>query len=88
MAEFFRLTASDQDATWPFKMDKTRNYDENRLATGIKLANAAHLRARRARDPNYRGMGTTIVTVHFADGGGLRRSRRRQPGLPLPRAAS
>ena len=39
MAEFFRLTSQDQDVTWPYKMDKARNYDENRLATGIKLAN-------------------------------------------------
>src|SRR3954467_13433740 len=39
MGEFFKMTGKDQDATWPNKMDKTRNYDENRLATGIKLAN-------------------------------------------------
>jgi protein phosphatase len=47
-------------------MDKTRNYDENRLATGIKLANARIYEAA-SGDPNYRGMGTTIVTVHFAE---------------------
>ncbi|MGZ3445536.1 MAG: Stp1/IreP family PP2C-type Ser/Thr phosphatase [Myxococcaceae bacterium] len=67
IAEFFRLTSSDRDMTWPFKMDKTRNYDENRLATGIKLANARIYEAA-SGDPNYRGMGTTIATVHFADG--------------------
>jgi serine/threonine protein phosphatase PrpC len=58
LGEFFKMTSRDQDATWPFKMDKTRNYDENRLATGIKLANS---------DSKYKGMGTTIVTVHFAN---------------------
>jgi serine/threonine protein phosphatase PrpC len=66
LAEFFRLTSTDRDVTWPFKMDKNRNYDENRLATGIKLANARIYEAA-SGDPNYRGMGTTIATVHFAE---------------------
>ena len=63
--EFF-VRSKDDDATWPFKMDKHRNYDENRLATGIKLANARIYEAA-SGDPNYRGMGTTIATVHFAE---------------------
>ena len=66
LAEFFRITSTDRDVTWPFKMDKNRNYDENRLATGIKLANARIYEAA-SGDPNYRGMGTTIATVHFAE---------------------
>ncbi|NOK20358.1 Stp1/IreP family PP2C-type Ser/Thr phosphatase [Corallococcus carmarthensis] len=66
LGEFFRLTSKDQDATWPFKMDKQRNYDENRLATGIKLANA-RIFERATADTKYKGMGTTIVSVHFAD---------------------
>jgi PPM family protein phosphatase len=65
LADFFKMTGKDHDATWPFKMDKTRNYDENRLATGIKLANA-RIFERAATDTRYKGMGTTIVTVHFA----------------------
>src|SRR5437870_1179924 len=40
LAEFFRLSGRDHDATWPFKMDKARGYDENRLITGVKLANS------------------------------------------------
>jgi protein phosphatase len=64
LAEFFKMTSKDQDATWPYKMDKTRNYDENRLATGIKLANI-RIFERASTDAKYRGMGTTIVTVHF-----------------------
>ena len=47
-------------------MDKTRNYDENRLATGIKLANMRIFETRRSASTKYKGMGTTIVTVHFA----------------------
>ncbi|RKG66226.1 Stp1/IreP family PP2C-type Ser/Thr phosphatase [Corallococcus sp. CA054B] len=68
LGEFFRLTSKDQDATWPFKMDKQRNYDENRLATGIKLANA-RIFERATVDSKYKGMGTTIVSVHFAENG-------------------
>jgi PPM family protein phosphatase len=66
MAEFFKMTSRDQDATWPYKMDKTRNYDENRLATGIKLANV-RIFEKASTEQKYKGMGTTIVTVHFAN---------------------
>lgn len=65
LAEFFRLTSKDQDATWPFKMDKARNYDENRLATGIKLANM-RIYEKASAEARYKGMGTTIVSIHFA----------------------
>src|SRR3954468_7076698 len=58
LGEFFKMTSRDQDATWPCKMDKTRNYDENRLATGIKLANAK-IYERASGDSKYKGMGTT-----------------------------
>jgi protein phosphatase len=64
MGEFFRMTARDQDATWPYKMDKSRNYDENRLATGIKLANV-RIFERASSEQKFRGMGTTIVSVYF-----------------------
>ena len=48
LREFFRATSADPEATWPYKMDKARGYEENRLITGIKLANlriheAAHI---------------------------------------------
>ncbi|MHB8876270.1 MAG: Stp1/IreP family PP2C-type Ser/Thr phosphatase [Myxococcaceae bacterium] len=65
LAEFFKLTARDTDATWPYKMDKARNYDENRLATGIKLANM-RIFEKASAEQKYKGMGTTIVTVYFA----------------------
>ena len=66
LAEFFRMTSRDEDATWPFKMDKARNYDENRLATGIKLANKS-IFDKASADQKYKGMGTTIVSVHFTN---------------------
>jgi protein phosphatase len=43
-------------------MDKTRGYQENRLITGIKLANLRIFEAAQ-RDPRQRGMGTTIVAI-------------------------
>jgi protein phosphatase len=66
MAEFFRMTSQDHEITWPYKMDKTRNYDENRLATGIKLANV-RIYQKASSDQKYKGMGTTIVSVYFAN---------------------
>jgi protein phosphatase len=67
ISEFFRMSSKDQDCTWPYKMDKTRNYDENRLATGIKLANRTIFERAQA-DAKYRGMGTTVVSVYFVNG--------------------
>ena len=60
--EFFDATAKDPDATWPYKMDKHRGYEENRLITAIKLANLRIFEAAQ-REPKFRGMGTTMVTV-------------------------
>jgi len=68
MAEFFRTTGRDEDATWPFKMDPAHGYDENRLLTGVKLANL-RIFERAATDQRLRGMGTTIVTVSFPRSG-------------------
>ena len=65
LGEFFKMTSKDQDATWPYKMDKSRNYDENRLATGVKLANV-RIFEKASNDQKFKGMGTTIVGVHFA----------------------
>ncbi len=69
MAEFFRLTGRDEDATWPYKLDPKKTYDENRLITGVKLANLRiHERAR--TDERLHGMGTTIVSASFPRDGG------------------
>jgi protein phosphatase len=65
MAEFFRMTSQDQEITWPYKMDKQKNYDENRLATGIKLANM-RIFEKASAEQKYKGMGTTIVGAYFA----------------------
>src|SRR5215472_14841177 len=64
ISEFFQLTSQDEDATWPFKMDKSKSYDENRLATGIKLANT-RIYERGTAENRYKVMGTTIAAVYF-----------------------
>lgn len=66
VAEFFRMTDRDEEATWPYKMDKERNYEENRLATAVKLSNS-RIWQQSQTDSERRGMGTTIVTL-FVNG--------------------
>jgi len=68
MAEFFRMTGRDEEATWPYKMDPARSYDDNRLLTAVKLANL-RIFERAASDPRLKGMGTTIVAASFPKGG-------------------
>ncbi|MCS6799393.1 MAG: Stp1/IreP family PP2C-type Ser/Thr phosphatase [Myxococcota bacterium] len=70
LRDFFAATANDPEATWPYKMDKSRGYEENRLITGIKLANLRIYEAQQ-RDPKLRGMGTTIVAALVVDEGVL-----------------
>jgi len=70
LREFFRATAADPEATWPYKMDKSRGYEENRLITGIKLANLRIYEAAQ-RDPKLRGMGTTVAGMLVVDDGVL-----------------
>ncbi len=62
LANFFIDTARDREITWPFKEDKALTYDENRLITGVKLANRRVFETAQS-DPRYRGMGTTIVSL-------------------------
>ena len=61
LAEFFQHT-KDEDATWPYKMDRLLSYPENRLVCGIKLANYRIFEAA-AQDIRFKGMGTTIVAL-------------------------
>jgi PPM family protein phosphatase len=68
LAEFFRLTGRDEDATWPFAADPARRLEENRVMTGVKLANL-RVFERAGADERLRGMGTTLVCAHFERGG-------------------
>lgn len=66
IAGFFDRTGRDEDATWPYKMDRSRSYEENRLVTGIRLANL-RIFERAQLDAKYKGMGTTIVSIYFTE---------------------
>ncbi len=67
VAQFFEDTADDRDLTWPYKMEKDLNYQENRLAASIKLANLRIFEEAEG-NPGQHGMGTTIVATHIANG--------------------
>jgi len=69
MAEFFRLTGRDDEATWPWREDPARRHDENRVLTAVRLANL-RIFERASSDERLRGMGTTLVCAHFERGGG------------------
>jgi serine/threonine protein phosphatase PrpC len=59
IASFFRATQSE-DATWPFHFDPHLSMAENRLITGIKLANKQIFDASLSNHAVH-GMGTTVV---------------------------
>ena len=67
LGEYYQRT-KDEEATWPYKMDPTLGYIENRLACGIKLANNRIFDSS-ARDVRFKGMGTTLVTLLVNDDG-------------------
>jgi protein phosphatase len=82
LGEFYQRT-KDEDATWPYKMDRQLSYVENRLVCGIKLANWKIYEAA-TKDPRCKGMGTTLVAclisgdkVYFAHVGDSRGYRIR-----------
>jgi len=62
MREFFAATTDDPDRTWPYKMDRSKGYEENRLITGIMLSNLRIFESAKT-NPGQRGMGTTIVAM-------------------------
>ncbi len=62
ISEFYQRTREDEDVTWPYKMDRSLSYVENRLVCAIKLANLRIFETS-CRDIRYKGMGTTIVAT-------------------------
>jgi protein phosphatase len=66
VVEYFKSTAEEQILTWPFKVDRGNRADVTRLVTAVKLANLKIHEAAQ-RDPQCKGMGTTIVAAVFLD---------------------
>jgi PPM family protein phosphatase len=65
---FCKDTRDDPEVTWPYKMDRSRQYEENRLVTAIKYANVRIFDAAK-KEPKYHGMGTTITALYFVEEG-------------------
>lgn len=68
VSQFFKDTAEDDEITWPFKMDRQKKYEENRLVTAIKYANL-RIYEEALANAKKKGMGTTIVAVNFTNDG-------------------
>ena len=66
--EFFKSTADDPERTWPYRMDRARGYEENRLITGIKLSNL-RIFEHAQQNKGQRGMGTTVVSLFAVEDG-------------------
>jgi protein phosphatase len=64
IVDFFRATAVE-DVTWPFHFDARLSEEENRLLTGIRIANRQIIE-RSARLRECHGMGTTVVGALFS----------------------
>ena len=64
ISEFFRTTANE-DVTWPFHFDTNLSEEEDRLLTGIRVANR-QIFERSTRSREYHGMGTTVVGAMFS----------------------
>lgn len=65
VAEFFHAT-QNEEFTWPSAYDRSLSDEENRLLTGISLANRRIFEQSREQRECY-GMGTTIVAAHFSE---------------------
>lgn len=83
ISEFYQRT-KDQEATWPFKLDRSLSYLENRLVCSVRLANLRIFETA-CREIRYKGMGTTIVAsmvsgdkVYFGHVGDSRSYRIRK----------
>ena len=68
IVDFFR-SAVGEDFTWPFHFDSRLSDEENRLLTGIRLANRQIIE-RSTRSRECHGMGTTVVGALFNEKSG------------------
>ena len=68
LEQFFADTSEDPERTWPYKMDRAKGYEENRLITGIKLCNL-RIYEQAQRNPKQRGMGTTLAALFAVEDG-------------------
>jgi protein phosphatase len=60
--EFVKLTAGDNDVTWPYGIDETLSLNGNRLKTAIRFANQRLLEHAKSA-AGCEGMATTVVAA-------------------------
>lgn len=65
---FFEETENDDEITWPYKPDRSLGPEENRLVSGVKLANR-NIFETALEDIRFKGMGTTFVGVLWTEQG-------------------
>ncbi len=70
VSAFFATTAGDPEMSWPHEKRREVSYEENRLAGAVTLANQKIVE-KALTDEQCKGMGTTIVALHFVDGDAL-----------------
>jgi PPM family protein phosphatase len=68
LRDFFFNTSDDPERTWPYKMDRSKGYEENRLITGVKLSNL-RIYETAQKNSKQRGMGTTICALFAVEDG-------------------
>src|SRR6187431_2641884 len=64
IVDFFETIATE-DVTWPFQFDSSLSEEENRLVTGVRLANR-QIFDLGSRSTEHHGMGTTVVATLFS----------------------
>src|SRR5687768_18096268 len=64
ISDFFKSTAHE-DVTWPFHFDTNLSEEENRLVTGIRVANR-QIFERSVKNRDCQGMGTTVVGAFYS----------------------
>lgn len=64
ISNFFETVATE-DVTWPFNFDPSLSEEENRLITGVRIANKQIVDLGN-RSSDHQGMGTTVVASLFS----------------------
>lgn len=65
ISEFYERT-QNKEITWPYKLDRSLSYSENRLVCSVRLANQKIFKESIA-NTKRQGMGTTIVTATMSE---------------------
>jgi PPM family protein phosphatase len=65
LRDFFRRNADDEDATWPFKLNRALSLAENLVSTGVRCADLA---VRTEKNGHLHEMGSTVAVLYLETG--------------------